>query len=90
MNFLYLSLPLVLKKKKNQEHRDFVYFVRSEVKRIWTILGDAIDSLTENYNTRVLFLSLDVFVEFFFFFKNLFHDNKPNELIQSVETDYIT
>ena len=72
MNFLYLSLPLVLKKKKkNQEHRDFVYFVRSEVKRIWTILGDAIDSVTENYNTWVLFLSVDVFVEYFLK-KNIF------------------
>ena len=44
--FLIFIFALSLEKEKIQEQNDFEYFLRSEIRATWTILSDAINSLT--------------------------------------------
>ena len=63
-NFDYHFCPGSWKRKN--EKRDMVYFLRSEYRRIWTIIRDTIDSLTENYKIWFPLFSIDIFVKYFF------------------------
>lgn len=66
MNFLVFIFAVVLEQEINQDQCDFVYFLRSEIKKIWTILRNVIDSFNRNLEDLVSIRFSDIFVECYF------------------------
>ena len=79
--FLIFIFALSLEKEKIQEQNDFEYFLRSEIRATWTILSDAINSLTEHYKICFPFYFINICVEYCFS-QALLHDEPNNDQVR--------